>query len=54
MKKVYIHPEIEIVEILVQHQMLAGSVGIDTSASPIDPSNADAPEFSDFDIFLAE
>lgn len=44
MKKTYINPEMEIVEILVQHQMMAGSVGIDPSATPIDPSNADSPE----------
>lgn len=51
MKKTYINPEMEIVEILVQHQMMAGSVGIDPSATPIDPSNADSPEFEFYGSF---
>ena len=41
----------EIVEILVQHQMMAGSVGIDPNAEPINPSNADSPEFEFYGSF---
>ena len=51
MKKTYINPEMEIVEILVQHQMMAGSVGIDPNATPIDPGNADSPEFEFYGSF---
>lgn len=47
MKKTYINPEMEIVEIKMQQQMLAGSVGINPGASPIDPSYADGREFGD-------
>lgn len=51
MKKTYINPEMEIVEILVQHQMMAGSVGIDPDATPISPSDADSPEFEFYGSF---
>ena len=51
MKKTYINPEMEIVEILVQHQMMAGSVGIDPDATPIDPNDADSPEFEFYGSF---
>ena len=37
----------EIVEIKMQQHMLTGSVTIDTSATPIDPVNADSREFGD-------
>ena len=47
MKRIYMIPEMEIIEIQIQHQMLAGSVGIDPEASPIDPSSADGREFGD-------
>ncbi len=47
MKRTYMIPEMEIIEIQIQHQMLAGSVGIDPEASPIDPSSADGREFGD-------
>ena len=47
MKKTYINPEMEIVEIKMQQHMLTGSVTIDTSADPIDPANADGREFGD-------
>ena len=45
MKKTYINPEMEIVEIKMQQHMLTGSVTIDTSADPIDPATADGHEF---------
>ena len=47
MKRTYMIPEMEIIEIQIQHQMLAGSVGIDPDVSPIDPSLADGREFDD-------
>ena len=42
MKKIYIAPEMETVEIKVQ-QLLAGS--LPTGSTPTDPANSDAPEF---------
>ena len=48
MKKEYIFPEIEVVEIKAQHQLLAGSV-IDTNPSPENPANSDAPAY-DFEF----
>ena len=53
MKKTYINPEMEIVEIKMQQHMLAGSVTIDTSAEPIDPSTADGREF-DYEFDFSE
>ena len=44
MKKTYIIPELEIVKVQTQ-QMLASSIVIDSTASPIDPDNADSREF---------
>lgn len=44
MKKLYIKPETEIVEIKVQ-QMLASSP-IPTDSTPTDPSESDAPQFT--------
>lgn len=44
MKKLYIKPETEIVEIKVQ-QMLASSP-IPTGSTPTDPSESDAPQFT--------
>jgi hypothetical protein len=41
MKKTYIIPEIEIVEIAVQ-QMLATSINLNNN--PVDPGQADAPD----------
>ena len=53
MKKTYMIPEMDIIEILVQHQMLAGSVGIDPEAAPIDPSSADGRELDD-ELYFGE
>ena len=47
MKKTYINPEMEIVEIKMQQHIMAGSVGINSTATPIDPSTADGHEFDD-------
>lgn len=44
MKKTYINPKMEIVEIQVQ-QLLAGSSSIPTGDIPTNPSNSDAPYF---------
>lgn len=55
MKRTYMIPEMEIIEIRIQHQMLAGSVGIDPDVSPIDPSLADGRELDDeFDYEFGE
>ena len=48
MKKEYIFPEIEVVELKAQHQLLAGSE-IPTNPTSVDPANSDAPEF-DFEF----
>ena len=44
MKKTYICPEMEIVEIEKNVQLLAGST-VPTGDTPTDPSESDAPEF---------
>ncbi len=43
MKKTYINPEMEIIKIASQQQMLAGSI-IPTGSTPTDPSLTDAHE----------
>ena len=48
MKKTYINPEIEVVEIQIQQQMLAGST-VQTGSTPTDPGDSDAHEF-DLDL----
>ena len=48
MKKEYIFPEIEVVELKAQHQLLAGSE-IPTNPTSVDPANSDAPGF-DFEF----
>ena len=48
MKKEYIFPEIEVVELKAQNQLLAGSE-IPTSTTPENPANSDAPGF-DFEF----
>ena len=42
MKKIYINPKMEIVEIQVQ-QLLAGS--LPTGSTPTSPGSSDAPEY---------
>lgn len=44
MKKIYLTPEMAVVEIKVQ-QMLASSP-IPTDSTPTDPSESDAPQFT--------
>ena len=44
MKKTYINPKMEIVEIQVQ-QLLAGS--LPTGSTPKDPASSDAPSYED-------
>ena len=54
MKKTYINPEMEIVEIQTEQHIMAGSVGINSTADPIAPEGADGHEFDfeddDFDF----
>ena len=46
MKKTYIIPEIEVVEINTHLQLLAGSnIDVDMGTGDVDPVIADAPEF---------
>lgn len=51
MKKIYLAPEMEVVEIEKKVQLLAGSgyVSVDSNEDPILPSDIDAPLFSDLD-----
>ena len=42
MKKTYINPEMEIIKIASQQQMLAGST-VPTGNTPTDPASSDAP-----------
>ena len=44
MKKIYMTPEMEIVEVENNVQLLAGST-IPAGTTPTDPSSSDAPEF---------
>ena len=48
MKKTYINPEMEIIKIASQQQMLAGST-VPTGTEPTDPSESDAPYLEDYD-----
>ena len=43
MKKIYMSPEMDIIELKNQHSLLAGSLPI--GSGDVDPVNADAPEF---------
>ena len=52
MKKEYINPEMEVVEIKAQHQLLAGSfTGNTSNPTPGDAGGAAAPEFDDTNMF---
>jgi hypothetical protein len=53
MKKTYINPEMEIVKVQTQQMLAVSNLGIDSSASPINPSDADSREF-DFPIWLLD
>ncbi len=46
MKKQYINPEMEIVEV-ASPQILAGSITVDFGTGTIDPSSAESIEFND-------
>ena len=46
MKKIYLTPEMEIVEINTNQQLLAGST-ISTGSTPTDPASSDAPEIQE-------
>ncbi len=46
MKKVYMTPEVEIVDVKINQQLLAGSVGIEST--PINAGEVEAPEMPDF------
>ena len=46
MKKTYINPELEVIKIASQTQMLAGST-VPVDPTPENPGNSDAPEFDD-------
>lgn len=43
MKKEYMNPEMEIVDIKMNQQLLAGSPDLSTDPDPIDPGSSDAP-----------
>lgn len=43
MKKEYMKPDMEVVDIKMNQQLLAGS-GLGTDPDPIDPGSSDAPE----------
>ena len=49
MKKIYIAPEMEIVDINMNQQLLAGST-IPTGSTPTNPGSSDAPEFDELDF----
>ena len=52
MKKIYLSPEIEVIEMTQEQALLAGSVFEVVNEDPgIDPSTVDAPTFSE-DIFV--
>ena len=55
MKKTYINPTLDVVEIRYQHQLLAGST-LGLGDTPTDPAISDARElnFDDFDEFDEE
>ena len=46
MKKTYIIPELEVIKIASQAQMLAGST-VPTGSTPTDPASSDAPGLDD-------
>ena len=46
MKKIYLTPEMEIVEINTNQQLLAGST-LSTGSTPTDPASSDAPEIQE-------
>ena len=48
MKKTYINPEMEIIKIASQAQMLAGS-SVPTGTTPTNPASSDARYFGDWD-----
>ena len=48
MKKTYIIPELETIEIKAQHQILAGST-LSTDPTPVSPGSTDAPGFVEID-----
>ena len=45
MKKEYINPEMEVFEIAIRQQLLAGSENLGIDPSDVDPSGSDAPPF---------
>lgn len=49
MKKTYISPEMDIIE-LKQQALLAGSVTFTVDENPIDANTVDAPTFADDDF----
>ena len=44
MKKTYINPELEVIKIASQQQILAGS-NLSTDSTPVSPGSSDAPGF---------
>ena len=46
MKKTYFKPEMDIVEIEKNVQLLAGSTTVPTGDTPTNPNESDAPEFT--------
>ncbi len=48
MKKTYSNPELEVVMLNMNQQLLAGST-LGTDSSPVDPNDSDAPGFVEID-----
>ena len=50
MKKQYINPEMEVVKMVINHQLLDGSITVNTGTTPTDPGSSDSRFFEDFDF----
>ena len=54
MKKIYISPEMEIIDVEAQQTLLAGSVAFDVEDTTIPAESVDAPLFGDGDLEIFE
>ena len=54
MKKIYISPEMEIIDVEAQQTLLAGSVTFDVEDTIIPAESVDAPIFQDGDLAVFE
>ena len=51
MKKTYIYPELELIDVKTQQYLLADSLTLDSTSTPVDPeTGADSPALID-DLF---